>query len=77
MPATFIYGSTDWMNHLHAVRVAPTLKVPTKVAVVDKAGHHLYLDAPDAFNHALIAELEDEISSKVERDDVTYPFSSY
>lgn len=71
MPTTFLYGSTDWMDFKHALNVAPSLRVPVKVAVVDKAGHHLYLDNPEGFNHALMVELQ-QVSENVERDDVTY-----
>ncbi len=75
MPTTFIYGSSDWMDYRHAVKVAPFLKVPTKVAVVDRAGHHMYLDAPEGFNHALMVELG-EVTADVIRSDVTYPYIS-
>ncbi|KAJ3372994.1 hypothetical protein HDU91_001676 [Kappamyces sp. JEL0680] len=70
MPTTFLYGDDDWMDHRHALKVAPRMKVPTKVAVVHGAGHHLYLDNPEGFNHALIAEL----NPMGQRDDVSYPF---
>ena len=43
MPTTFIYGDRDWMDHRHAVKAALSMKVKTKVAVVEEAGHHLYL----------------------------------
>jgi pimeloyl-ACP methyl ester carboxylesterase len=73
MPTTFIYGDIDWMDYTHAVNVAPIMNVPTKVAVVKNAGHHLYLDNPEGFNAAVIAELKD---SKIAHPAVAYSFTN-
>ncbi|KAJ3161763.1 hypothetical protein HDU86_006534 [Geranomyces michiganensis] len=58
MPTTFLYGASDWMDYRSAVAAAPAMRVPTTVARVADSGHHLYLDNPQAFNNAIIAELE-------------------
>ncbi|KAJ3014671.1 hypothetical protein HKX48_005019 [Thoreauomyces humboldtii] len=57
MPTTFIYGSGDWMDYKSAVSAAQHMKVPVRVARVADAGHHLYMDNPEAFNAALIEEM--------------------
>ncbi|KAI8900731.1 Alpha/Beta hydrolase protein [Globomyces pollinis-pini] len=59
MPTTFIYGDIDWMNHEYALKAVPDMKTPVKVVVVENAGHHLYLDNPDAFNQSVLNELDD------------------
>ena len=69
MPVTFLYGSEDWMDHRHAVRVAPSLH-DCVVGVVANAGHHLYLDNAVAFNHALLCAVEGKKSGN---SDVSYP----
>jgi cardiolipin-specific phospholipase len=69
MDVTFLYGKQDWMDHKHAVRALQEHGNISnrKVIVLDQAGHHLYLDNPDGFNHAL---LEDLGHVKGRRDDV-------
>lgn len=57
------------MDHRHALKVTPNMKVPVRVGLVHTAGHHLYLDNQAAFNSALIGELNGVIS---DRPDVTY-----
>jgi cardiolipin-specific phospholipase len=58
MPVSFIYGSNDWMNHKHAVVARDEMKEGTKILVVHEAGHHLYADKPDVFNHALATQVD-------------------
>jgi cardiolipin-specific phospholipase len=71
MNVTFLYGKQDWMDHKHAVKALRDHGDSThrKVVVIDQAGHHLYLDNPDGFNHAL---LEDLGHAKGRRDDVVH-----
>jgi cardiolipin-specific phospholipase len=60
MGVTFIYGKQDWMDYQHAEKALKnhtTRLGDRKIMVVDKAGHHLYLDNPDGFNHALLQDL--------------------
>ncbi|KAJ3075702.1 hypothetical protein HK102_005547 [Quaeritorhiza haematococci] len=58
MPTSFFYGVGDWMDYKAALEASGNMKVPHKICRVGNAGHHLYLDNPDAFNAALIAELD-------------------
>jgi pimeloyl-ACP methyl ester carboxylesterase len=63
MPTSFIYGSNDWMNHKHAVVARENgMASGTNVLVVQEAGHHLYADKPEAFNHALAGEVEGKVA---------------
>ena len=82
IPTTFLYGDDDWfewvhfklrMDHRHALLVAPKMK-DSKVVLVHGAGHHLYLDNPDGFNHALLNEFKEHIGLPLETDrsDVSY-----
>jgi cardiolipin-specific phospholipase len=71
MPVSFVYGDEDWMDHRHAVAHGPKIK-DVRVAVVKYAGHHLYLDNPDAFNNAILNELKDSPAEFVH--DVDYVF---
>ncbi|KAJ3288408.1 hypothetical protein HK104_008190 [Borealophlyctis nickersoniae] len=57
MPTTFIYGTEDWMDYRAALSAVQNMKPATRVARVDGAGHHLYLDNPMGFNNAMITEL--------------------
>ena len=66
MPTTFIYGTNDWMDFRGALTVVDKIPVATRVALVDQAGHHLYLDNPDGFNASLKAELLSSRASKSE-----------
>ncbi|KAI8819567.1 Alpha/Beta hydrolase protein [Fimicolochytrium jonesii] len=57
MPTVFLYGSHDWMDYRFAVAAAEHMKVPTRIARIAGAGHHLYLDNAVGFNNAMIAEM--------------------
>ncbi|KAJ3157275.1 hypothetical protein HDU89_002687 [Geranomyces variabilis] len=75
MPTTFLYGASDWMDYRSALAAAPAMRVPTTIARVAESGHHLYLDNPQAFNNAVIAELEGR--AKGQRvDGVDYVYES-
>jgi cardiolipin-specific phospholipase len=56
---TWIYGSMDWMD-VDAGRDASGKLVDIKsdVIVVDKAGHNVHLDNPEAFNRVILRELQ-------------------
>lgn len=73
MPTTFLYGSHDWMGPHHAVERAYLVKKECRVGVVFGAGHHLYLDNPDGFNHILRKELG--LDEPEDREDVKYIYS--
>eukprot|EP00128_Syssomonas_multiformis_P012200 Colp12_sorted_trinity150504_noHs@19534 len=58
VPTVFYYGAHDWMDKRFAYEVQSKINAPSKVVVVEHAGHHLYLDNPDEFNAVVLAELE-------------------
>lgn len=72
MPTTFVYGTQDWMDFRGALSVVDKMSVPTRVALVDQAGHHLYLDNPTGFNASLIAELYSDRRKASMSDGVLY-----
>jgi len=55
---TWIYGSYDWMD-VDAGRDASERlgDLETEVVVVDRAGHNVHLDNPEAFNRVIFKEL--------------------
>jgi pimeloyl-ACP methyl ester carboxylesterase len=54
VPISFLYGTNDWMNPAHAVKLMPKLPhADNRLCVVDEAGHQLYLDNPAGFHEAL------------------------
>lgn len=57
MPVTFIYGTHDWMDFRGALSVVDKIKSGCKITLIENAGHHLYLDNPDAFNDILVNEI--------------------
>jgi pimeloyl-ACP methyl ester carboxylesterase len=62
MPITFIYGDSDWMDFRHGLKAMQRMNSFTKLAVVRNAGHHLYLDNPEAFAYSVMNELQPMIS---------------
>ena len=57
-PPKFIYGEEDWMDHKGALEAIESLKhVPTRILLIPKAGHHLYLDNSNVFNLCVIHDL--------------------
>lgn len=54
----WLYGENDWMNSKggqYCVKKIDNLgKTSAKFKKVEKAGHHLYLDNPEAFNQAIV-----------------------
>ena len=59
MPTTFLYGDVDWMDARHAESIVDSMRVPTRVIRLPKAGHHLYLDNVSEFNQALLDSLRE------------------
>ncbi|RKP04145.1 hypothetical protein CXG81DRAFT_6140, partial [Caulochytrium protostelioides] len=55
MPTTFIYGTEDWMDWRAAADHLDRFSARSQVMMVDKAGHHLYMDNPEAFSAAIIS----------------------
>ena len=60
MPVTFIYGTHDWVDFRGALTVVDKIKNGCKIVLIENAGHHLYLDNPEAFNASLISEIENQ-----------------
>ncbi|ORX91650.1 alpha/beta-hydrolase [Basidiobolus meristosporus CBS 931.73] len=60
VPTTFLYGAVDWMDHRHALEARKRMKVPTKVVVIPRAGHQLFIENPVDFDNAVIAEMTDK-----------------
>ena len=62
VPVTFVYGDTDWMDPLGGMQSVEKLRQAGngegKMYVVNNAGHHLYLDNPEAVNTLLVKELD-------------------
>jgi len=62
IPVTFVYGEHDWMDvnggkeSIRALRKAGNQN--GRMYTVPGAGHHVYLDNPEAVNDLLIRELE-------------------
>ncbi|KAK9695817.1 hypothetical protein K7432_012771 [Basidiobolus ranarum] len=59
VPTTFLYGAVDWMDYRHALEVRKRMNVPTKVVVIPRAGHQLFIENPVDFDNAVIAEMTD------------------
>ena len=64
MPVTFVYGSHDWMDCAGGFQSAERLREAgnhnTEVYIIDKAGHHVYLDNFEECNKLLLRELSFE-----------------
>lgn len=62
IPVAFVYGDHDWMSAdggRDAVEIMRRAGNPDgRLHVVKDAGHHLYLDNPQAVNDLLLKELE-------------------
>jgi pimeloyl-ACP methyl ester carboxylesterase len=56
IPIHFIYGDNDWMDHRHADKVKEEMQGTHTVTVetIAGAGHQVFLDAPQAFNDAVL-----------------------
>ncbi|KIK99999.1 hypothetical protein PAXRUDRAFT_822095 [Paxillus rubicundulus Ve08.2h10] len=61
IPVTFAYGEHDWMDPVGGLQSVDKLRRAGneygQMFAVPNAGHHLYLDNPDAVNKLLIDEL--------------------
>ncbi|KAJ3183660.1 hypothetical protein HDU85_002089 [Gaertneriomyces sp. JEL0708] len=63
VPTSFVYGDSDWMDYRAAVKVVKEEggmrpEAAPRIVRVKSAGHHLYLDNPEGFNDALVAEVK-------------------
>lgn len=57
VPISFVYGEIDWMDHRHAEKVLPKLKLPSQIKVLPGVGHQLFIEKPEQFNQFLMEEL--------------------
>ncbi len=63
LPVTLIYGKQDWVLDLDkkgTLAIVDYLSGPTRILLIEKAGHHLYLDNVEGFNLAVTAELNEQ-----------------
>ncbi|KAF6762565.1 abhydrolase domain-containing protein 4 [Ephemerocybe angulata] len=62
IPVTFVYGDHDWMDPLGGMQSVEKLRQSGngegKMYIINNAGHHLYLDNPDAMNSLIVKELD-------------------
>ena len=58
-PVTFLYGSHDWMDCEHGLKVSNTLD-KSKLFLVPNAGHMLTFDNPEFFNQVVINTLYEQ-----------------
>jgi pimeloyl-ACP methyl ester carboxylesterase len=74
-PVSFIYGLHDWMCWRDAEAVRAGLSRPASLALVENAGHHVYLENPEGFHdalaHALRAHLPGGAADAAPRHRVT------
>ncbi|KAK9460665.1 Alpha/Beta hydrolase protein [Lipomyces oligophaga] len=60
VPTLWIYGSNDWMDSSAGDRAASIMRangVPSECVIVDRAGHHVYLDNPAMFDKVVTRQL--------------------
>jgi len=73
IPIDFIYGSHDWMDHRHAIRVkedpSKNPKQKINVHVVQSAGHYIHLDQPEIFDSTVLNIVQRKVKSS--------PFSDF
>ncbi|KAJ3533975.1 hypothetical protein NM688_g7202 [Phlebia brevispora] len=65
VPVTFIYGDQDWMDPQGGYESVENLRKAGngqgRMFIVPHAGHHVYLDNPQATNDLLVKELDRDI----------------
>ncbi|KAK9484712.1 Alpha/Beta hydrolase protein [Lipomyces starkeyi] len=57
VPTLWMYGENDWMDIKAGIKAASQMRsngVDSKCVVIEKAGHHLYLDNPANFNAVVV-----------------------
>ncbi|KAK9366723.1 Alpha/Beta hydrolase protein [Lipomyces kononenkoae] len=57
VPTLWMYGENDWMDIKAGAKAASKMRangVASACVVIEKAGHHLYLDNPESFNAAVV-----------------------
>eukprot|EP01113_Clastostelium_recurvatum_P048729 TRINITY_DN8935_c0_g1_i2.p1 TRINITY_DN8935_c0_g1~~TRINITY_DN8935_c0_g1_i2.p1 ORF type:complete len:430 (-),score=81.09 TRINITY_DN8935_c0_g1_i2:19-1308(-) len=69
VPTTLIYGAETWMDLDAGVQLKNSLTGPSKMVVVEDAGHHLYIDNSRAFNAAVL-EVADQVHHALQREHV-------
>lgn len=53
-PTVFLYGDRDWMDWQSGENTRKDMSVWTDLKRIPQAGHHIYLDNPDACNEAIL-----------------------
>ncbi|KAG9004004.1 hypothetical protein FRB94_001209 [Tulasnella sp. JGI-2019a] len=67
VPTTFVYGDDDWMDSKGGAESVKKMRAAgnkdVRNVVIPYAGHHVYLDNPDAMNELLAKELDKTVPS--------------
>jgi len=61
VPITAIYGEDTWMKYKTFYDMLLNLQTRTEMLLLPHAGHHVYVDAADLFNKAVIATKQDAV----------------
>jgi cardiolipin-specific phospholipase len=68
VPTVFMYGEHDWMDVAGGYAAVEKMKErgseDAKVVIINKAGHHVYLDGWEQFNRVMGEEMGDVVRRK-------------
>ncbi|PFH52663.1 hypothetical protein AMATHDRAFT_2057 [Amanita thiersii Skay4041] len=66
IPITFVYGEFDWMDPQGGIDSVEQLRQTGngqgRMYIINNAGHHVYLDNPEAINKLLVKELNKTVT---------------
>ncbi|PIO55617.1 hydrolase, alpha/beta domain protein [Teladorsagia circumcincta] len=71
VPVTFIYGSKSWIDPGPAFDIQAQRNGYVDVQIIRGAGHHVYADAPDAFNEVVQSIVTGEKESSAVQSEIT------
>ncbi|KAK6014799.1 hydrolase, alpha/beta domain protein [Ostertagia ostertagi] len=71
VPVTFIYGSKSWIDPGPAFDIQAQRNGYVDVQIIRGAGHHVYADAPDAFNEVVQSIVTGEKKSSAVQSEIT------
>ena len=70
VPISLVYGAHDWCDYRDGEKLAASMRargIPATLARVPRAAHHVYVDAPQAFNSAVLRALRQHVASEDRR----------